>query len=126
MLTEIAAGRIADEMRLRDAEMVEQFGDIEGEPVQRQRLLGRRYLRAPMAAQIEPHHAVIARQMRDPREIAPRAAHSGMQQQERRRVFPRVGEIVYVIRQRKAVAGGKTGGFGHRVPVVLGCGAASS
>jgi len=87
-------------MRLRHAEMVEQFGDVQHEPIERQHLLGRRHLRSTVAAQIEPHDAPVAGEMRDPREIAPRVAHRGMQQQERRRLLPRIGEIIGVISQR--------------------------
>ena len=82
------------------AEMVEQFDDIAHQPFERQRRVGRRHLRAAVAAQIEPHDPVVAAEMRDPGEIAPRAAHRGVQQQQRRRLLPRVGEIVDVIGER--------------------------
>jgi hypothetical protein len=60
--------------------MIEQLGDVEHEPVEGQRGVGRWHLRAAMAAQIEPHDAIIPGQMRDPGEIAQCAAHRGMQQ----------------------------------------------
>jgi len=54
LLAEIAARRIADDMRALDAEMVEQLDDIGDQPVERKRLFRWRHLRAAVAAQIEP------------------------------------------------------------------------
>src|SRR5439155_16060679 len=58
LLAEIAARRVADEMRALDAEMVEELGDIGHEAIEGERLAPRRHLRAAMAAQVEPHHPV--------------------------------------------------------------------
>src|SRR5271170_7908608 len=60
-----------------------------------------------MAAQIHPHNAVMARERRDPSEIALGAAHRRMQQQQGGRRLPRVGEVTDVIGELRAVARGK-------------------
>ena len=49
------------------------------QPVEGEWLPLRRHLRAAMAAQVEPHHPVLAGEMRDPGKIAPRAAHRRVQ-----------------------------------------------
>ena len=57
-----------------------------------------------MPAQIHAHHAIVAAEPRHPGVIAPRVTHRGMQQQQRRRLEPRVGEIVDRVGEPQAVA----------------------
>jgi hypothetical protein len=63
------------------AEMVHQLADILDQPFERQFAIGRRDLRAAVAAQIHPHHPVMTAERRDPGIITACAAHRGMQQQ---------------------------------------------
>ena len=109
LLAEITAGRIADDMGIGATQMVHQLGDVAYQPVEGKRAIGRWDLRAAVAAQVHPHDPVMPAERRDPGIIAARAAHCGVQQQQNRRLFPCVGEIVdaipepYAVARRKAV-----------------------
>src|ERR1051325_7183761 len=90
-----------------EAEMVEQFADTANKAIQLQWLVGRRDLRAAVAAKVEPYDPIISTEMRDPAEIAPCAAHCRVQQQQSRGALPGIGEVVDIVGEDQPVAGGE-------------------
>jgi hypothetical protein len=61
--------------------MIHQLGDVADQPLDREFAIGTGDLRAAVAAQIHAHDPEMAAERRDPRIIAPRGTHGGVQQQ---------------------------------------------
>ena len=81
LLAEIAAGRIADDMSAVATELIHQLGNVLYQPLEREPMIPGGDWRAAVTAQIHPHDTVMTAERRDPRVIAPRAAHCCVQQQ---------------------------------------------
>src|SRR5204862_2465147 len=91
-------------MRARHPEMSEQLARVLHQPLHGDWRLGRRHLRLAMSAQIHAHEAIVAAELRYPRVVALRMSHRGVQQQQRRCLEPRVGEIVDRVGEFQSVA----------------------
>src|SRR5204863_2178978 len=102
-LRDESARRRPGDMRFVDAKMIEQLNDILCQALKRE-LSRTREFGLSMAAQFQPDHAKIAREVRHPRIKAARASHCRMQQDECFALAPWIRVIVDHIAQAQAVA----------------------
>ena len=88
-----------------ETEVIEEIDHVAGQAIERERQRVVRDLGAAVAAEVETHHPEVAGEPRHPGVQTLRAAHGRMQEHERLRRLPGVGEVVDHVAEADPVAG---------------------